>query len=64
MVTRTRRIFSPEFSPSTTTTTHVRIPAARSTIDTQGKEKVSETAWMEASSKDVTIEDPFRKKME
>ena len=42
----------------------VRIPAAGSTIDTQGKEKVTEPAQTEAPSKDVTIEDSSKQEIE
>ena len=62
MVTRTRRVFSPEISPPTIT--HVWIPAAGLITNARGKEKVIEPALMEAPPKEVTIEDPSRQEME
>ena len=59
-IIRSGSVFSPEISPLTITTTSVHIPTAGSTCTARGKEKVTEPSRMEASSKDVTIEDPSR----
>ena len=63
-VTRMGRIFSPEISPPTTTTTPVRVTAVKPVADTRGKEKMNEPSRTEAPTKDITIEDPSAQEME
>ena len=63
-MTRTGRIFSPDISPPTTTTTPVRITNDKSSTNTKGKEKESEPAGIEEPTKDVNAEDPFTHEME
>ena len=58
------RIFPPKISPPITTTIPVHIPAAGTTANAQGKEKVTEPAMTEAPSKEVTFEDISKQEME
>ena len=63
-MTRTGRIFSPDISPPTTTTTPVWITVDKPSTDARGKEKMIEPARMEVPAKDITVEEPSTQEME
>ena len=63
-VTRIRRIFSPDISPPTTTTTLVRITNDKSRANTKGKGKEGEPVGIEAPTKDTNAEEPSTREME
>ena len=58
------RIFSPNISPPTTTTTLVRITIDKPSTDTRGKQKVIEPSGIEAHAKDIVVEEPSTQEME
>ena len=60
-VTRSGRVFSPQTSPKAVTTP-VRITTIESTIETRGKEQMTEPAHTEAS-KEGTVEDTSKQEM-
>ena len=63
-MTRTRRIFSSDISPPTTTTTLVRITNDKSRANTKGKGKEGEPVGIEAPTKDTGTEEPSTREME
>ena len=63
-VTRTGRIFYPNISPLTTTTTPDCIIMDKPSTDTRGKLKMIEPAGIEAPAKDIIAEESSTQEME
>ena len=63
-VTRTRRVFSPNISPPTTTAVPIRITNGNAGASTRGKEKESEPVREEELAKKNVMEEPSTQEME